>query len=173
MMGVKVVQHSYHCDNGRFADDAFKQSVAASNQTITYCGINAHFQNGRAEQKIRDLREESVCSTQLLHAINRWQGAVTINLSWSYALRYASDVQNLLPTASSLLCHSVLSSAMIFRRQSGCEPQHLSCLWMLSSLGPTRSPWNKPRIFNPAYPHCVQHSKHRYGYSLPTISCQT
>ena len=101
MMGVKVVQHSYHCDNGRFADNAFKQSVAASNQTITYCGINAHFQNGRAEQKIRDLWES--VRTQLLHVINRWQGTVTVNL-WPYALRYAADVHNLLPTATSLLC---------------------------------------------------------------------
>ena len=99
MMGVKV-QH-YHCDNGRFADNAFKQSVAKSNQNITYCGVNAHFQNGRAEKKIRDLRESA--RTQLLHAINRWPGNVTINL-WPYALRYAADVHNLLPTMSSLSC---------------------------------------------------------------------
>ena len=99
MMGVKV-QH-YHCDNGRFADNAFKQSVSKSNQNITYCGVNAHFQNGCAEKKIRDLRESA--RTQLLHAINRWPGTVTINL-WPYALRYAADIHNLLPTMSSRSC---------------------------------------------------------------------
>jgi hypothetical protein len=99
MMGV-TIQH-YHCDNGRFADNAFKQSITASNQNITYCGVNAHFQNGRAEKKIRDLRESA--RTQLLHAINRWPGTVSIHL-WPYALRYAADVHNLLPTTSSLSC---------------------------------------------------------------------
>ena len=99
MMGVEV-KH-YHCDNGRFADNAFKQSVVASNQTISYCGVNAHVQNGRAEKKIRDLRESA--RTQLLHAINRWPGTVTVNL-WPYSLRYAADIHNLLPTATSLSC---------------------------------------------------------------------
>ena len=29
----------YHCDNGRFADNAFKSSVETSGQTILYCGV--------------------------------------------------------------------------------------------------------------------------------------
>ena len=90
-LGV-IIQH-YHCDNGRFADNAFMNSVRTSKQTITFCGVNAHFQNGRAEKKIRDLRESG--RTQLLHAMNRWPGVVTLNL-WSYALRYANDVANTL-----------------------------------------------------------------------------
>ena len=60
-------------------------------QTVTYCGVNAHFQNGRVENKIRDLREAE--QTQLLHAINWWPGAVAVRF-WVYVLRYACDVHN-------------------------------------------------------------------------------
>ena len=45
--GIKI-QH-YHCNNGRFADNAFKQSCEQSRQQLTFCGVNAHFQNGIAE----------------------------------------------------------------------------------------------------------------------------
>jgi uncharacterized protein with PIN domain len=40
-----AIKH-YHADNGRFADNAFKQHCKQYNQTISYCGVNAHFQNG-------------------------------------------------------------------------------------------------------------------------------
>ncbi len=39
--GVKI-QH-YHCNNGGFADNAFKQSCKQSRQQLTFCGVNAHF----------------------------------------------------------------------------------------------------------------------------------
>jgi hypothetical protein len=42
--GVKI-KH-YHADNGRFAENAFMQHVDKCNQTISFCGVNAHFQNG-------------------------------------------------------------------------------------------------------------------------------
>ncbi len=32
----------YHCDNGQFADNAWKQSCKASCQQLTFCGVNAH-----------------------------------------------------------------------------------------------------------------------------------
>jgi hypothetical protein len=48
--GVKI-QH-YHADNGRFADNAFKNHCEANSQSISYCGVNAHFQNGIAERAI-------------------------------------------------------------------------------------------------------------------------
>jgi hypothetical protein len=53
-----TIKH-YHADNGRFADNAFMQSVAESGQTISFCGVNAHFQNGIAEKRIRDLSEQA------------------------------------------------------------------------------------------------------------------
>lgn len=90
--GVTVKQ--YHADNGRFTDNAFIQDCKNQGQTITFCGVNAHFQNGLAEKAIRDLREAA--RTMLLHSIYRWPSAVTIHL-WPYALRYAAHVFNNTP----------------------------------------------------------------------------
>ena len=42
----------YHADNGRFADNGFIQACKDNNQGLTYCGVNAHFQNGMAEKRI-------------------------------------------------------------------------------------------------------------------------
>jgi hypothetical protein len=44
----------YHCDNGQFADNTFKNSWSAKGQRPTFCGVNAHFQIGIAEKAIRD-----------------------------------------------------------------------------------------------------------------------
>jgi hypothetical protein len=90
--GVKVKQ--YHADNGRFQDIAFKTHCEQHGQSLTFCGVNAHFQNGRAERRIRDLQDGA--RTSLLHAIKKWPTAITINL-WPYALRYANDVNNHVP----------------------------------------------------------------------------
>ncbi len=48
--GVKL-QH-YHCDNGRFSDNAFKQACHEQRQQLTFCGVNDHFQNGIAKHSI-------------------------------------------------------------------------------------------------------------------------
>ena len=89
-----TVKH-YHADNGRFAENAFMESVAKSMQTISFCGVNAHFQNGVAEKRIRDLKDSS--RTALIHANRRWPEAVTTNL-WPYALRMANGIHNQTPT---------------------------------------------------------------------------
>ena len=62
--GVKI--KLYHADNGRFADNAFIQDCKTQGQSISYCGVNAHFQIGIAERRIRDLqnRPGPPCSTQ-------------------------------------------------------------------------------------------------------------
>eukprot|EP00978_Attheya_sp_CCMP212_P015226 scaffold39205_cov33-Attheya_sp.AAC.1 len=66
----------------------------ATGQTISFCGVNAHWQNGIAEKKIRDLTEQA--RTILLFAQNRWPVAVSIHL-WPYALRSANDSLNHAP----------------------------------------------------------------------------
>ncbi len=91
-MGVKI-QH-YHADNGRFADKAFVEAVAKERQTISYCGVNAHFQNGIAEKRIRDIQEAA--RTSILHAQHRWPDAVEANL-WPYAIRYQNEIFNSTP----------------------------------------------------------------------------
>ncbi len=61
---------------------------------ITYCGVNAHFQNGIAERAIRDITDSA--RTMLLHAKARWPSAVHLCL-WPYALRYAVYIHNTVP----------------------------------------------------------------------------
>jgi hypothetical protein len=60
-----TIQH-YHCDNGRFADNDFKTACEQARQRLTFCGVNAHFQNGIAKKAIRDLSKSA--RKQLLHA---------------------------------------------------------------------------------------------------------
>jgi hypothetical protein len=91
--GIKIAH--YHCNNGCFADTAFVRSCKESRQKLTFCGVNAHFQNGIAERAIRDLSESA--RKQLLHAKQRWPQAVSTAL-WPYALRSAAYLNNVLPT---------------------------------------------------------------------------
>ena len=44
--GIRI--NHYHCDNDLYADNAFKESCKSSRQRLTFCGVNAHFQNGIA-----------------------------------------------------------------------------------------------------------------------------
>ena len=61
---VKILH--YHCDNGRFSDNAFKQACHDARQQLTFCGVNAHFQNGIAKRSICNLSGSA--RKQLLHA---------------------------------------------------------------------------------------------------------
>ena len=92
LKGVRI-QH-YHADNSHFADKDFVNHHQDENQTLTYCGVNAHFQNGVAEKKIRDLQEKK--QTCLLYAMRKWPRVIIANL-WPYALGYMNDVANATP----------------------------------------------------------------------------
>ena len=72
-----TVKH-YHADNGRFAANLFKQHVIDKGQTISYCGVGAHHQNGKVERRIRDIVNQA--RTMLLHAAHRWPNAVSATL---------------------------------------------------------------------------------------------
>jgi hypothetical protein len=90
--GVQV-KH-YHADNGRFADNLFIKRAGTKDQSITYCGVNAHWQNGICEKRIRDLQE--LTTSMLLHAEAKWPKVINANL-WPYALRCANDAMNATP----------------------------------------------------------------------------
>jgi hypothetical protein len=89
-----TIKH-YHADNGIFAEAEFIRSIEKANQTISFCGVNAHHMNGHAEKRIRNLQENA--RAMLLHAKRRWPSAVTANL-WPYAVRMANDVHNFVPS---------------------------------------------------------------------------
>jgi hypothetical protein len=92
---VNVKVKSYQADNGRFAENKFMEAIKESGQTITFCGVNAHFQNAVAERRIRTLQDQA--RTMLIHAQHRWPKAVDAHL-WPYALRIANEVHNSTPT---------------------------------------------------------------------------
>jgi hypothetical protein len=86
------VKH-YHCDNGIFAAKVFRDAVTQANQTISFCGVNAHHQNGVAERRIGDLSERT--RSMLIDARHR-NPYVTDNL-WPFALRLASEIGRTMP----------------------------------------------------------------------------
>jgi len=79
--GVQVTH--YHADNGRFADNKWRKACADNGQRLTFCGVNAHFQNGVAERRIRELQDQA--RTMLIHANKRWPEAINVHL-WPYAI---------------------------------------------------------------------------------------
>jgi hypothetical protein len=54
LASVGVDLKAFHADNGRFADKGFRDDCASSHQTITFCGVGSHHQNGIAESVIYD-----------------------------------------------------------------------------------------------------------------------
>jgi hypothetical protein len=47
----------YHADNGIFAVKALVHEVNQEGQTVSFCAMKAHHQNGKAEKRIRHLQE--------------------------------------------------------------------------------------------------------------------
>eukprot|EP00977_Amphora_coffeiformis_P029403 scaffold40460_cov550-Amphora_coffeaeformis.AAC.1 len=78
----------YHADNGVFASKLWKLHCSTKQQGLTFAGVGAHFQNGKAENKIRQLQSQA--RSMLIHAARRWPQAVTANL-WPYAIRMANE----------------------------------------------------------------------------------
>lgn len=90
--GVRV-KH-YHCDNGRFAEAGFKEACHRAHQTVSFCGVNAHHQNGIAERRIRDLQD--CARSMLLTAKHNWPAVITAHL-WGFALCHASQIRRNAP----------------------------------------------------------------------------
>ena len=57
---------SYRADNDNFADAGFQKAIKDANQSITFCVVGAHHQNGIAECRIKEL--SFIYRTLLLHA---------------------------------------------------------------------------------------------------------
>jgi len=90
-----TIRH-YHADNGAFATKLFRQAVADAQQTQTFCGVNAHHQNGVAEKKISSLTE--LTRSMLLHA--KHHNPFVNDSLWPFALCHAADIDNSFPTTA-------------------------------------------------------------------------
>jgi hypothetical protein len=91
LSSIGVTAKAYHADNVRFADKGFKDDSIASNQTITFCSVGGHHQNGIAEGKIKDLTL-GAC-TLFLHAKQMLPEYILMIL-WPFALQCAKDRLN-------------------------------------------------------------------------------
>jgi hypothetical protein len=91
-LGVTI--HHDHANNGIFSEVEFVKAVQANRHTISFCVVNVHHKNGKAEKKIRDLQE--LARTMLVHTKQRWPTAILASL-WPYTIRLASDVANFAP----------------------------------------------------------------------------
>ena len=89
--GVSI--RHYHCDNGLFDTKLFKESIAKANQGISFCGVNAHHQNGKAEAMIKVL--STGARSSLLHAAHRWPKAINASL-WPSAMKHYNNLRNAL-----------------------------------------------------------------------------
>jgi hypothetical protein len=79
----------YHCNNGQFVDHAFLEEIRAQQQNITFCSVNAHFQNGIVKRKIRKFQD--MARTSLLNHMAHCPRALNTH-RWSYTLRTANEV---------------------------------------------------------------------------------
>jgi hypothetical protein len=90
-----AVARHYHADNGLFDTAVFKASINKAGQTLSFCGVNAHHQNGKAENRIKDVTQGA--RTSLLHASHRWPQAINASL-WPAAIKHYVNLRNALPT---------------------------------------------------------------------------
>ena len=77
-----------------FKSAAFLKEVTKHQQTISFCGVDAHHQNGIAEHRIRVLSDTA--RIQSLHAMTHNPKCVEPHL-WPHALKHANHMFNLFP----------------------------------------------------------------------------
>ena len=94
-----VTIHAYHADNGIFKAHDWVVACMKQNQALTFAGVGAHHQNGKAEKRIRDLQD--MTRTILMHANRKRPKAITIAL-WPYALRHANSCINATPSLQNM-----------------------------------------------------------------------
>ena len=113
--GIKI--KAYRATKGIMACQEFLNHINTYQQTITYCGMNAHGQNGIAEQAIQSLCDRA--HTIPIRAIEKRPEAVTMVL-WPFALKMAASIHNGNGTPG----QSGLSPEEIFTRQKA-QPDRL------------------------------------------------
>ena len=137
-VGTKI--KAYHSDNGVFNSEEFRKHCDQLDQTQTFSGVGAKFQNGVAERSI--LTVCSMARASMLHAALHWPGMKFLTF-WPMAMTYAIWIYNQLP-----------------QRSSGLSPEELWCRNKSS-----RTNLKRAHVFGcPVY---VLHPKLQDGQSIP------
>jgi hypothetical protein len=89
--GVRIVH--YHADNGLFAEKAWKDDVETKFQKLTFSGVGARHQNGRAEKRIRDLQDEA--RTSLIHANILWPDAISLSCIFRFPVTVSNTIKRI------------------------------------------------------------------------------
>ncbi len=84
------VKH-YQADNGRFSDKEFLPACNNLNQTIEFCGVGAHHQNGIIKNKNKQLTQTA--RVLLLHGMRIWPQMVD-QMFWPFAIKTAAERMN-------------------------------------------------------------------------------
>ena len=106
--GIAIL--NYHADNGIFRANKWLLDCEQKQQGITFAGVNAHHQHGRAERRIRLLQE--LTRTQLIHLSNKWK-KITATPLWPYAMKNSNECLNNTPNMQS---KSKQTSAKLFSK---------------------------------------------------------
>ena len=86
-----VTIKSYRADNGRFAEQRFLDLVNEANQTIDFCAVGAHHQNGLIERHFQQLTSRA--RTILLHTKRHWPAMISTVL-WPFEYKYKELLYN-------------------------------------------------------------------------------
>jgi hypothetical protein len=78
-------------DNGAYTAKILADDCRKKQQTLSFCAVGAHWQNGVAERFIGTLVTRA--RTILLHAMSKWPQVVTESM-WPFALRYMVNFHN-------------------------------------------------------------------------------
>ena len=93
-----VIIRGYRADNGTYRSKEFREDIAKFGQTLQFCGVGAHHQNGIAERGIRTV--STAARAMLLHSMIHWPEHVSLDL-WPFAIKYAVYLYNRLPSGTS------------------------------------------------------------------------
>jgi len=84
---------AYRADNGRFADKGFHDACTERDQTIDFCGVGAHHQNGIVENRNKQLTLGA--RTLLLEGMRKWPQMID-TMFWPFALKAQAERMNAL-----------------------------------------------------------------------------
>jgi hypothetical protein len=86
---VKI--ENIRADNGVYTAQLFRDSCLRQQQDLTFCAVDAHWQNGVTEWFIGTLTQRA--RMILLHAMAKWPAVVTEDM-WTFALWHAVNFHN-------------------------------------------------------------------------------